>query len=452
MTRNDRLILVITVLASGIAMLDGSIVNVALPAMARAMGGGLSTQQWVIDGYMLTLSALILSAGALSDTIGRMRILVVGLIGFGITSLACAVAPNASTLILARVLQGAAGAMLVPSSLAIIIASFPERGAQGKAIGTWTAWTGISFIVGPLLGGIIVDSFSWRWIFAINVVPIVFTLWLLTLVKAPQHKPEGQHIDWWGTILCAIGFGAAIFALIEQPNYGWTNPVISIPLVVGVLLLILFFVHERTAADPMLPLSLFKARNFLYGNLATVCIYAGLSASFIVTIFVQQVAHYSALEAGFALIPVTLIMFFLSPRFGAMAGKYGPRIFMTLGPLAAAAGFAWLSFANTTAAYLTQLLPGVLLFGLGLSITVAPLTAAVLGSINPEHAGIGSAINNAVARVAGLVAVALIGVIIGTHLNVSGFHKGMLAISLLLIGGSAISAYGIRTPTTKRAA
>jgi EmrB/QacA subfamily drug resistance transporter len=450
MKRNERLILIITILASGIAMLDGSIVNVALPAMARALGGGLPTQQWVIDGYMLTLSALILSAGALSDSLGRKRILVVGLIGFGVTSLACAIAPDSTTLILARVLQGAAGALLVPSSLAIIIASFPERAAQGKAIGTWTAWTGISFIIGPLLGGILVDSFSWRWIFAINVLPILFTLWLLTNTKLPEDEPDGQRVDWLGTVLCAVGFGLTIYALIEQPVRGWSDPMITAPLIIGIVLLTAFFYHEHSTKNPMLPLSLFKARNFLYGNLATVSIYAGLSASFIVTIFIQQVAGYNALEAGLALIPVTFIMFFLSPRFGALAGKYGPRIFMTIGPLVAAAGFAWLSFATVQATYVTQLLPGVLLFGLGLSITVAPLTAAVLGSIDPRHAGIGSAINNAVARVAGLLAVALIGVVIGTHLNVAGFHNGMLAISTLLLAGSAISAYGIRTPDTKK--
>ena len=450
MKRNERLILIITILASGIAMLDGSIVNVALPAMARALGGGLPTQQWVIDGYMLTLSALILSAGALSDSLGRKRILVVGLIGFGVTSLACAIAPDSTTLILARVLQGAAGALLVPSSLAIIIASFPERAAQGKAIGTWTAWTGISFIIGPLLGGILVDSFSWRWIFAINVLPILFTLWLLTNTKLPEDEPDGQRVDWLGTVLCAVGFGLTIYALIEQPVRGWSDPMITAPLIIGIVLLTAFFYHEHSTKNPMLPLSLFKARNFLYGNLATVSIYAGLSASFIVTIFIQQVAGYNALEAGLALIPVTFIMFFLSPRFGALAGKYGPRIFMTIGPLVAAAGFAWLSFATVQATYVTQLLPGVLLFGLGLSITVAPLTAAVLGSIDPRHAGIGSAINNAVARVAGLLAVALIGVVIGTHLNVAGFHNGMLAISTLLLAGSAISAYGIRTPDTEK--
>jgi EmrB/QacA subfamily drug resistance transporter len=451
MTKQQRLVLTVSILASFVAFLDGSVVNVALPAISKALGGGLVVQQWVVDAYLLTLGSLILIAGSLSDLLGRKTILVWGLIGFGVASLLCAMAPTSGILIFARALQGAGGALLVPSSLAIIIATFSGP-AQGKAIGSWTAWTGISFIIGPLVGGFLVDVASWRWVFAINVFPIALTLWLLLRLKLANDGRSNTRIDYLGAVLCALGLGGTVYALIEQPRFGWSNPMIWLPLLVGLAMLVVFIWYEDKTPHPMLPLELFKIRNFSFGNLATTFIYAALSvATFVVVVFLQQFAHYSALLAGLSLLPVTMIMFVLSPRVGALAGKYGPRWFMASGPVVAALGFLWmLSVHSSVINYWTQLFPGVLLFGLGLSITVSPLTAAVLGSIKPEHAGIASAVNNAIARIAGLVAIAAIGMIVGS-LDLAGFHRGIEVMAILLLTGGAVSAIGIRGRLTAKA-
>lgn len=442
--KQQRLVLIVSILASFVAFLDGSVVNVALPAIARELGGGLVTQQWVVDAYLITLGSLILVAGSFSDLFGRKKVLAAGLVGFAAASILCAVAPSNVFLILARALQGIAGALLVPSSLALIIAAF-QGPAQGKAIGTWTAWTGIAFIVGPLLGGFLVDVGSWRLIFAINLLPIAATLWLIRSLQGHAMRQPGVQVDVLGALLCTVGLAGSVYALIEQNHYGWVNPVIYLPLLGGLAVLGCFVWHERRAAYPMLPLSLFRIRNFTAGNLATVVIYAGLSvAMFLITVFVQQVGKYSAIEAGMALLPVTLIMFVSSPRFGALAGRFGPRIFMTWGPIIGAAGFLAMLRINDHVVYWSQLLPAVLLFGLGLSVTVAPLTAAVLGSIDSHQAGIASAINNAVARIAGLIAIAALGVIVGPSLGIAGFHRGVVAMSLLLVFGGVISWFGIR--------
>lgn len=444
MTKQQRLVLAVSILASFVAFLDGSVVNVALPAISRELGGGLAIQQWVVDAYLLTLGALILVARSLSDLFGRRRILAIGLIGFGAASLLCAVAQNNGLLIGARALQGVAGALLVPSSLALIISTF-NGAAESKAIGTWTAWTGISFIIGPLLGGFLVDAASWRWVFGINMVPITLTLWLLARVTKPEPAQQSAKVDIVGALLCAIGLGGAVFALIEQPAYGWNSSVVWLSMAVGLAALILFVWYEGRTVQPMLPLSLFRVRNFSFGNMATTTIYAGLSiATFLIVIFLQQVGGYTAFDAGLALLPVTIIMFLLSPRFGALAGKYGSRLFMTLGPIVAAAGFLLMLRVQPQVRYWADLLPGVLGFGLGLSMTVAPLTAAVLGDIGALHAGVASAVNNAVARVAGLVAIALVGIITGPHLDAAGFHRTLVVIALLMVAGGLISFVGIR--------
>jgi len=444
MPRPQRLVLVVSILASFIAFLDGSIVNVALPAIMRDLGGGLALQQWVVDAYLITLGALILIAGSLSDLFGRKRVLQWGLIGFGAASLLCALSPNGVFLVSARALQGVAGALLVPSSLALIMSSFPSS-TQGKAVGQWTAWTGIAFIIGPLAGGLLVDSFSWRLIFAINLLPIIVTLYLLRLLRQPDREVAKTKIDFLGAALGAIGLGALVYALIEEGRYGWTSPMIYLPLLAGVLAFVAFLWHEHSSAHPMLPLELFKIRNFGIGNIATAAIYAALSvSSFLVIVFLQQVEGYSAITAGLALLPVTIIMFLLSPRIGALSTKYGPRFFMAVGPLIAAAGFLYMLRVQTPVDYLVQLLPGVLLFGLGLSVTVSPLTSAILGSIDSRQAGIGSAINNAVARIAGLIAVATIGIITGSVITLISFRKGVILMVILLVMGGLVSAAGIQ--------
>jgi len=446
MTRHQRLVLIVSILASFVAFLDSSVVNVALPAIAADLGGGLATQQWIVDAYLITLGALILLAGSLSDLFGRKRILGIGLIGFALTSVLCALAPSSDILIVGRALQGAAGALLVPSSLALIISSF-SRESQGKAIGSWTAWTGISFIIGPILGGFLVDAVSWRLIFAINILPIALCLWLLRLLHAPELN-KNVKLDVIGALLCVVGLAGSVFAFIEQSQYGWQSPVILVPLVGGLVALAGFVWYESRNPVAMLPLSLFNVRNFLVGNAATAAIYGRLSiATFLIVVFLQQVGGYSALSAGLALLPVTIIMFLLSSRFGALAGKYGPRLFMAVGPLVAGGGFLLMLRVSANVQYFSQLLPGVLVFALGLTMTVAPLTAAVLGDIETRYAGIASAVNNAIARIAGLITIAILGVVVGTHLNLDGFRRTILLTAALLIAGGIISAIGIRNHT-----
>jgi len=421
MTRTQRLVLLASILGSFVAFLDASVVNVALPAIERDLGGGISAQQWIVDAYLVTLGSFILLAGSLSDLFGRKRVFATGLIGFGATSLLAAIAPRAGVLIGARGLQGVTGALLVPSSLAMIIANFSGPD-QGKAIGRWTAWTGISFIVGPFLGGALVDLSSWRWVFAINVAPIAATL--AVLVRIPPEPPpsERSHVDLPGAILCAVGLGGIIFGLIEAPTHGWRALEIALPLSGGAVAFAVFLIYERFATHPMLTFNLFRSRNFAMGNVATAAIYAGLTAvMFLLPVFLQQVVGLGAMNAGLALMPVTLLMFFLSPLAGRLAGKHGPRWFMTFGPLLAAVGFLLLfrvsARTNTLIAYLLDMLPGVLVFGVGLSFTVSPLTAAILGGIDQRQAGIGSAINNAIARVAGLLAVAAFGALVAARFS-----------------------------------
>ncbi len=444
MTKQQRLVLVISILASFVGAVDGFIVNVALPTISRDLGGGLLTQQWVVDAYLITLGACILIAGSLSDMFGRKRILSIGLLWFGIASIGCALAPTATILIVARGLQGIAGALLVPSSLAMIISSFSGP-AQGKAIGTWTAWFSMAAVVGPILGGVIIAVTSWRWIFAINVLPITINIWLLRKLEVPERIKSDTKVDVIGAVLCIFALAGPVFALIEQPHYGWGEPIVMLPLVIGLMITGFFIYYESRRRDPMLPLSLFKVRNFSVGNVATAAIYGGLSMmTFVLVIFLQQVAGYSALQASVVTLPVTFVMFFLSSRAGALAGKFGPRLFMTVGPLLIGVGFLLIMSTQKQVSYVTQLLPGVLLFALGLATTVAPLTSTVLSDIDKRHAGVASAVNNAISRIAGLITVAIVGVIIGKQLNVLSFHRVLMYAACLVIVGGIVSGFGIR--------
>lgn len=443
MTRQQRLVLVIAILASFVAFLDGSVVNVALPAISRELGGGLSTQQWVVDAYLITLGALILVAGSLSDVFGRMFVIRIGLWGFGLTSLACAVAPTVELLVASRALQGVAGALLVPSSLAMIMSTF--RGApQAKAIGVWTAWTSVAFIAGPIIGGAFVDLLSWRFVFAINVLPIATTLILLTKSESKSERDRTGTIDFAGAVLAVVGIGALVFSLIEQGNYGWTSPIIWGPMVIGVLAFAGFLWRQATARRPMMPLELFRVRNFAVGNIATLFVYGALGfSSLIIVVFLQQTGHWPATLAGMAVLPITIIMILTSSFFGGLSGKFGPRLFMAVGPIMAGAGHLAMLTVAQDINYWWQLLPGIILIGFGLSITVSPLTAAILGSISEKQSGIGSAINNAIARVAGLVTVAMLGIIVASTLDVDGMHRALLVAAGLLIAGGVVSAIGI---------
>jgi EmrB/QacA subfamily drug resistance transporter len=450
MTKRQRLVMVVAILASLISIVDGFIITVALPAISKDLGGGLTLQQWVVDAYLITLGSLMLIAGSLSDLFGRKRVLQAGLAIFLATSLLCAVAPNGPLLIAFRALQGIGGALIVPSSLALIISSF-SGAAQGKAIGSWTAWTAISAIIAPLLGGILIDTTSWPAIFLVNVAPLALTMWLLSKLDVGTETRSNVLLDARGAISGALGLGGTVYALIEQAHYGWSNPLIYGSLSLGLLSLAYFIWYEQRAKHPMLPMGLFKARNFSVGNLATILVYAALSVSgFITTIFVQQYGGYSALEAGLTGVPITLIMFFTASRFGSLAGRHGPRFFMAVGPLVIAAGFLLMLMVDESVNYWTQILPGYLLFGLGLAMTVAPLTSAVLGCISAKQAGIGSAINNAISRIAGLVAIAGIGVVAGAgSISLGGFKRSLVFVAVLMICGGIISAIGIQNNAKK---
>lgn len=442
----QRSVLVIAILASFVAFLDSSVINVALPAISDELGGGLATQQWVVDAYLITLGSLILLAGSLSDLLGRKVILMVGLIGFGVTSVLIAVAPTAELVIVLRGLQGVAGALLVPSSLAIIISTFRDH-AQARAIGTWTAWTSASFLLGPILGGIFVDTLSWRLVFAINVIPIALTIVMLTRLHGLDARVADAKVDVVGGILGILGLGGPVYALIESQNYGWTSPVILIPLIVGLLSFAGFIWWETRAKHPMLPLRIFQNRNFSAGNVATVFIYGALSlGGLIVTVFLQQVANFPATLAALAFLPVSVANVLLSRVFGGLAGRYGPRFFMTAGPIIGGIGYLLMLRIGENVNYWTDVLPGVLLFALGLSMTVAPLTSAILGSIPAAQSGIGSAVNNAVARVAGLISIALLGLMLAGPLMVANFHRVLVITALMLIVGGVVSFVGIRNP------
>lgn len=446
-TTLQRRVLVVAVLGSFVSFLDGTVVSVALPSIADELSGpgmeALSLQQWVVDAYLITLGALMLVAGSVSDVYGRRRVLAIGLVGFGVASVLCALAPTGPFLVLARALQGVGGALLVPSSLALIIATFSGE-AQSRAIGRWTALTTGAMIFGPFVGGMLVDFASWRWVFWINVPVIAVTLWLLRGVPAAEGEP-GRRIDIPGAVLAAFGLAGVVFGLIEGERLGWTSALILTSVIGGAVMLVAFVLYQRRAADPMLPLGLFKARNFAWGNLATTAIYGALSlGGFVLTLFLQQVAGYSATWSGVAQLPTTLAMIGLSAWFGTLAGRYGPRLFMTVGPIVAGVGFLLMLSIDETANYLTQVFPGQLVFGLGLSITVAPLTAAILGAVPTHDAGIGSAVNNAVARVAGLVTVAFAGIITGGVLDVASLHRAFLVTAGLLILGGLVSLVGIR--------
>jgi EmrB/QacA subfamily drug resistance transporter len=472
MSRSQRLTLIATILGSTVVFLDSTVVNVALPAISEDLHAGLSGQQWVVEAYMLTMVSLLLVGGSLGDQFGRRRMFVSGLIAFGATSVLCAVAPTVEFLVGARALQGIAGALLVPGSLAIVAATFAGE-ARGKAVGTWTAWTGIATVVGPAGGGALIGLTSWRAIFWVNLPLIAATVWLTLHAVEESRDPDAfRGVDWGGIALSAAGLGGPVFALIEQPKYGWSDPLVWIPLLVGVLSFALFVLHEGRARHPMMDLGLFRIRNFAVANLTTLSAYAGLIGGlFFVGLFLQQVAGYSALEAGLATTPISVLLFVLSPRFGRLASGTGPRLPMTAGPIVGGLGLLLMLRVDSGAGYVTEVLPAVLVFGLGLSATVAPLTATVLDSVEERHVGIASGINNGVSRVAGLLAIAVLGAVISARFDAiagdvsggpltdaaagastSAFHLGVLIAAVLMIAGGIASGLGIENPKRRTAA
>ena len=445
-----RWTLVASILGSSMAFIDGSVVNVALPAIQHDLGGGLATQQWVVNAYLLTLGSLILVGGSLGDIFGESKVFAIGVASFAAASLLCAVAPDAVSLIVFRGLQGMAGALLVPASLAMITATFSGT-ARGNAIGQWTSWTGISFILGPTLGGWLVDVSTWRVIFLINI-PIALATFLLLVRLGGMHQKrrEDLRVDVPGAILCTAGLGLLVAGFIEQPQRGWGDPLILAAFLGGAALLGAFVAYELRTPMPMLPLRLFRLRNFSVTNIETLSVYGGLSAlTTFLTLYLIEFAGFSALHAGISLLPVTVVMFFLSPRTGRLSMQYGPRLFMALGPIIAGLGVLAYTRLPQNVNYWADILPALLVFSLGLSLTVAPLTTTVLADAGPGDAGVASGVNNAVARIAGLLAIAILGILAaggGDHLTVHGFHVTMGAVAVLLVAGGLIGAIGIRNP------
>ncbi len=413
---SKQLALASAILASSIAAVDSSAVNVALPAIGRDLGGGLAAQQWISNAYLLTLGAFILLAGSLTDRLGERRVFVAGVAGFGVGSLLCAAAPTGGVLIAARALQGLAGAVLTPAALAIIVAVFPKS-ERGAAIGKWTAYGGIGILIGPLVGGQIVDVASWRWIFALNL-PLVAIALLLAARAVPGRSARARaaRIDWGGAALAALALAGISFGLIEQPVLGWSAPGVWGALVGGVVLGVAFVRHEARTPDPMLPLALFARRNFSVANGQTFAMYGGMGVlSFFLTIYLQQVAGYPALKAGVTGLVPTVVMFFFSARAGALADRHGPRAFLTAGPLVVAAGLLLMTRFDASVSFFGDVIPAMLLFSIGIALTVAPLTATVLADADESDAGIASAVNNAIARTASLIAIAAIGAAIAAH-------------------------------------
>ncbi len=411
-----RMVLVACILGTTVVTVDSTAINVALPAIAEDLGGGLAGQQWTANAYLLTLSSLLLIGGSLGDVIGERRVFVAGVMGFGVTSVLCAIAPTIELLVAARALQGLSGALLTPAALAVIVRTFAEA-ERGQAVGAWTAWGGIGTVLGPVVGGQLVDSASWRWIFLINLPVVLGTLFIVSrAVPADAPRQPGARLDLVGAALCALGLAGITFGLIEQPMRGFSDPMVAVALIGGVALFAAFLLYERRTPHPMLPLALFGRRNFAAGNIETFAMYGGLSiVFFLLVLFLQGVAGFSALEAGSASVPVTLVMFALAARFGRMADRYGPRWLMGGGPLVCAVGLALMLRLDADVNYWTDLLPALLVFALGLSIVVAPLTATVLSDADEHNAGIASAVNNAIARVAGLVAIAAIGALVASQ-------------------------------------
>ena len=395
-------------LGSGMVFLDGTVVNVALPAIGDELGTPLSGLQWTVNAYLVTLTALLLLGGSLGDRYGRRRTFVSGLLAFTAASVLCGAAPSPGALIAARALQGVGGALLVPGSLAIIAAAFhPDD--RGRAIGAWSGLAGVVSSLGPFLGGWLIDAVSWRAVFLINVPLAAAAIWI-----SLRHLPESvaaseRPVDVPGAVLAALALGALCYAAIDPDGTATAGAG-----VVGIAALVGFVVVERRAAHPMLPLSVFRSTQFSATNLTTFAVYAGLGGAFFLLVLRLQLSMgYTALAAGAALVPFTILMLLLSPAAGELGQRVGARVPLTLGPLVAAAGIAWLSGIGPGDRYAPDVLPGVAIFGMGMAITVAPLTAAVLGSVDDALAGTASGVNNAVARLAGLVAVAALPALTG---------------------------------------
>ena len=452
-----RWVIAATVLGSGVAGLDATVVGIALPTIGREFRADVAGLQWVVTGYMLTLAGLLLLGGALGDRYGRKKVFLVGVVWFATASLLCGLAPNTEALIAARALQGVGGALLTPGSLAIIEASFAPEDRM-KAIGAWSGLGGVALAIGPFAGGYLIGAVSWRLIFFLNL-PLTVAVLLITARHVPEsHDPAATgRIDALGAVLATAGLVGLSYGLIEGPDLGWGSPPVLAALVAGTASLGLFLLVESRVAHPMLPLSIFSSSQFTAANLVTLVVYGGLGgAMFLLPVELQQVSGYTPLEAGAALLPVTAIMLALSARSGALASRIGPRLQMSVGPIIVAAGLALFGRVET-GSYLVEVLPAVIVFGLGLAATVAPLTATVLAAAPMEEAGVASAINNDIARAAGLLAVAILpaaaGITGASYLHPAvfsaGFHRAALMAAVVCALGGLLAAFTIQNPARR---
>jgi EmrB/QacA subfamily drug resistance transporter len=442
MSREQKLALFATIVGSGIVILDSTVVNLALPHISHGLHASFADLQWIADGYLLSLSALILLGGSLGDIFGRKKVYLIGLLGFGVASLLCGLSPNAPMLILTRIVQGIFGALLVPGGLAIINTNFPAN-ERGAAIGSWSAWSAVFAALGPLVGGYILGVASWRWIFLINV-PLVILCYIIGSASIKEGRDtKVRRVDSTGAVLAMLALAGLTYGLIEGPANHWQASSI-VPLVAGLILSVVFVMFERRSKDPMVHLALFKSGNFTGSNIMTFGMYGALGGFFFaLVIYLQTQAHYSAIKAGLSLLPVTIFLVLFSKRIGKLSTEVGPRLFMTFGPLLAAAGIlSLIRLSATNSNYLTVVLPGVTLFSIGLVLLVAPLTTTVMTSVEDASSGIASGINNAVSRVAGLIVIAVLGLFGTAHV----YHFAIYLCAAMAAASGIVSFLMIKNP------
>ncbi|HTX62388.1 MAG TPA: MFS transporter [Acidimicrobiales bacterium] len=452
-----RWVLLATVLGSSLAAIDSTVVGIALPVIGRDFHVPLVSVQWVVTGYLLMLASLLVVGGTLGDRFGRRRVFLVGVVWFALSSAACAAAPDAPVLIATRAVQGVGAALLVPASLAIVEAAFVEKD-RGRAIGAWSGLGGVATAAGPLVGGYLVTAVSWRWIFLLNV-PLAVVI-LITSVHVPESFDEAApRVDLAGSVLTVVSLAGVTYALVEGAALGWLAAPVLASLALGVVAAAGFLAVERRTSEPILPLALLRNRQLVAANGVTLLVYAGLGAAlFLLPVQLEVVDGYSPFEAGLALVPLTFVMLVLSAPSGRLSSKIGPRLQMTVGPVVVGAGLALLARTSSGTSYPSVVLPAMLVFGLGLGITVAPLTSTALGAVSDQHSGLASALNNDVARIGGLIAVAVVPAIAGisgsAYLQAGplsrGFRIAAIVTAAWCAGGGVVAALAVRNPTTVR--